>query len=139
MHEILRLYPSVPANVKTNVKDDYLPDGTFIPAYSLVSFFPYAMGRSEKIWGTTAKQFIPERWIDEKGNIKKESPYKWPAFNAGPRTCLGQNLAMFEAVTVLAILLRKFRFEIVPDQTVTYMTSLTLPMRDGLKVHVRRR
>ncbi|KAJ3199756.1 hypothetical protein HK099_003024, partial [Clydaea vesicula] len=81
--EILRLYPSVPANVKQCVEDDTLPTGHFVPKGSMVSFYPYAMGRMESIWGKDAKQFKIERWINkETGDLKKESAFKWPAFNA---------------------------------------------------------
>lgn len=44
---------------------------------------PYAQGRVEAIWGADAKQFKPERWINEKGELKRESQGKWPAFHGG--------------------------------------------------------
>lgn len=82
------------------------------------------------------------------GALRKESQIKFPAFNAGPRICLGQNLATQvcscdfkliceqEAVTVLTLLVRAFDFEMLPDQEITYIDSLTLPMKNGLKVKV---
>ena len=60
------------------------------------------------------------------GNLKKESLFKWPAFHAGPRTCLGQNMATSEAITVLSLLVRKFDFDLIPGQNVTYSASLTV-------------
>ncbi|KAL3902074.1 MAG: hypothetical protein SGCHY_000108 [Lobulomycetales sp.] len=145
--EVLRLYPSVPSNVKVCNEDDELPDGTFVAKGSRVIFSPYAMGRLTRIWGPDAKEFNPERWLVD-GALRKESQIKFPAFNAGPRICLGQNLATQvcscdfkliceqEAVTVLTLLVRAFDFEMLPDQEITYIDSLTLPMKNGLKVKV---
>ncbi|KAI8849878.1 cytochrome P450, partial [Chytridium lagenaria] len=88
--ETLRLYPSVPANIKICVKEDILPGGLHIPKGTEINWLPYAMGRMESIWGPDATEFIPERWIDANGNIKREPIHKFPAFNGGPRTCLAK-------------------------------------------------
>ena len=97
------------------------------------------MGRSTRIWGPTAHEFNPARWLDENNNIRKESPAKYPTFHHGPRTCLGQQLATVEAVTVLVLLLTRFRFELVPGQKITYSPSLTLPMKGVMKMRVYER
>lgn len=89
-YETLRLYPSVPGNQKYALEDDIWPDGTVIKAGYYVTWNPYAQGRSTKVWGANAKEFYPERWIDEDGNLRRESAGKWPAFHAGPRICLGK-------------------------------------------------
>ncbi|KAG1439184.1 hypothetical protein G6F56_012371 [Rhizopus delemar] len=66
-YETLRLFPSVPSNQKYALNDDIWPDGTHVKAGTYVSWSPYAQGRSEKVWGDDAKEFNPERWIDEEG------------------------------------------------------------------------
>ena len=58
--ETLRLYPSVPVDAKLAVKDDTLPDGTFVPSYSYVVYFPYAMGRLSHLW-KDPYMFNPQR------------------------------------------------------------------------------
>ncbi len=55
--ETLRLHPSVPSDSKDAVKDDTLPDGTFVPAGITVAYNPYSYGRSSRIWGNDALQF----------------------------------------------------------------------------------
>jgi cytochrome P450 len=89
--------------------------------------------------GTDAKEFKPERWLNNEGSLRKESQIKFPAFHAGPRICLGQNLATQEAVSILTLLVRQFDFEMTPGQEIGYADSLTLPMKNGLKVRVRSR
>ncbi|KAJ3214435.1 hypothetical protein HDU67_001675 [Dinochytrium kinnereticum] len=134
--EVLRLYPSVPADLKTAVNDDILPGGIFIPKGTEVNWLPYSMGRMEFIWGPDACEFKPERWIDESGNVKRESPFKFTAFNAGPRTCLGQQMAMVEGVMALVALASNFDFMLSPDANVVQGVGLTFSMLHGLKMQV---
>lgn len=61
------------------------------------------------------------------------------AFHAGPRVCLGQNLATLEALVAIIFLVRKYKFSLMQGQTVTYQVSLTLPMLHGMKVMVEKR
>lgn len=59
------------------------------------------------------------------------------AFQAGPRICLGQNLALLEAKCVIARLVRAFDFRLAVDkEQITYKNSLTLPMKNGLPMIV---
>jgi fatty acid omega-hydroxylase len=125
---------AVPKDVKQAVRDDTLPDGTFIPQGSLVAYLPHAMGRLETLWGPDAHDFKPSRFLSE-----KYSPFKFIAFNAGPRTCLGQQLALVEASIVLSLLYRNYRVTVVPGQHITSLESLTLPMRSGIKAVISRR
>ncbi|KAI9337428.1 cytochrome P450 [Pilaira anomala] len=138
-YEVLRLYPSVPMNQKYALNDDVWPDGTQIHKGDYVMWLPYVQGRSEKVWGADAKDFKPERWINEAGELKRESAGQWPAFHAGPRVCLGQNLATLEALVAIIFLVKRYKFSLVPGQHITYQTSLTLPMLNGMKVTVQKR
>ena len=138
-YETLRLHPSVPANQKYALDDDIWPDGTVIKKGDYVVWSPWAQGRLESVWGPDAKEFKPERWFNEDGDLKRENQGVWPAFHAGPRVCLGQNLATLEALVALTMLIKKYRFKMAPGQNVTYQLSLTLPMKDGMKVYVSQR
>ncbi|MCI33063.1 cytochrome P450 86A2-like, partial [Trifolium medium] len=51
LSETLRLYPSVPEDSKHVVNDDVLPDGTFVPAGSSVTYSIYSAGRLKSTWG----------------------------------------------------------------------------------------
>uniref|UniRef100_K3WMJ0 Cytochrome P450 n=1 Tax=Globisporangium ultimum (strain ATCC 200006 / CBS 805.95 / DAOM BR144) TaxID=431595 RepID=K3WMJ0_GLOUD len=133
VRESLRLHPPVPGNMKQATKDIVLCDGTFVKKGWRVSISPYTLARMESVWGPDAKEYKPERWIDpETGKIKSVSAYKFPTFNAGPRICLGMNLALMEIKIVAASLLSKFHLELVPDQDIKYDFSLTLPIKGRL-------
>ncbi|EIE87392.1 hypothetical protein RO3G_12103 [Rhizopus delemar RA 99-880] len=138
-YETLRLYPVVSSNQKYAVHDDVLPDGTHVKAGTYVGWLSYAQGRSKRIWGEDAKEFIPERWIDENGKLRREPAAKWSAFHVGPRVCLGQNLATLEALVCIIMILRRYSFKLVENQTITYSLALTLPMKHGLKMTIGKR
>ncbi|KAI8642442.1 cytochrome P450 [Parasitella parasitica] len=137
--EVLRLYPSVPNNQKYALNVDVLPDGTPIRKGDYVMWCPWAQGRNEAVWGPDAKEFKPERWITADGELRRESQGQWPAFHAGPRVCLGQNLAILEALVAMVFLVKRYKFKLVPGQNITYQVSLTLPMKEGMKVYVQKR
>ncbi len=95
------------------VKADTLPDGTQIEAGTIVSFDPFAFGRSAQLWGADVLQFKPERWYSaaattqplsagvEEDNkkeqselsgfdratthLKRFSQYQFPSFSGGLR------------------------------------------------------
>jgi fatty acid omega-hydroxylase len=132
--ETLRLYPSVSRNLKQAVADDILPNGTRIAAGTQVGFSAYAMGRSAKIWDNPL-EFNPERWI----GTAVPTPYKFPAFNAGPRICIGRVVAELQGVFVFVTLLRKFEIEVANPENVCQVNSLTLPMKYGMMCKLTKR
>ncbi|KAF9208174.1 hypothetical protein BGZ49_009571 [Haplosporangium sp. Z 27] len=136
LYETLRLYPSVPQNIKVCVEDDVLPGGPRVYKGENIGWCSWAMGRLDYIWGPDATEFKPERWLTG----EKPSSSKFVSFHLGPRTCLGQQFATIEAVTIMSMLLQKFTFELVdPNQEPAYLPALTLPMVTGLPVRVKRR
>ena len=44
------------------------------------------------------------------GFTKKIHPYQYLPFHAGPRLCLGMNMAFLEAKLVACVILQKFRY-----------------------------
>ncbi|KAF5727171.1 cytochrome P450 704B1 [Tripterygium wilfordii] len=136
--ETLRLYPAVPQDPKGILKDDVLPDGTEVKAGGMVTYVPYSMGRMEYNWGPDAASFRPERWLKE-DLFQNESPFKFTAFQAGPRMCLGKDSAYLQMKMALAILCRFFAFTLVPSHPVQYRMMTILSMAHGLKVKIARR
>ncbi|KAI1314587.1 hypothetical protein EDD11_001970 [Mortierella claussenii] len=135
-YEALRLYPSVPKNIKTCVEDDVLPGGLRIYKGERVAWSSYAMGRETTIWGPDAKEYKPERWMSG----EKPSSSKFVAFHLGPRTCLGQQFATIEAITLMSMLTQHYTFQLVnPSTEPAYLPSLTFPLENGLPVLVKRR
>lgn len=42
-------------------------------------YAPYAMGRMERLWGEDAVVFLPERWLDERGEFLPKIPFEFIA------------------------------------------------------------
>ncbi|RZC81528.1 hypothetical protein C5167_044092 [Papaver somniferum] len=132
--ETLRLYPAVPQNSKGVLEDDNLPDGTKVRAGGVVNYVPYAMGRMVYNWGPDAIVFNPDRWFNKEGSFESASPFKFTAFNAGPRTCLGKDSSYLQMKITLAILCRFFDFHLIPNHPVKYKMTIALSMERGLKL-----
>ena len=136
LKESLRLYPSVPLDLKFVANSDTLPDGTHVPRGAALIYVSYAMGRSQEIWGPDASEFCPERWLEME---QVKSPYENPVFHAGPRECLGKRLAMLEMKVMLSLLIQKFRLRLaVAPETIRADAQVTIGMSSGLPCHVEK-
>ncbi|KAK6118088.1 hypothetical protein DH2020_048175 [Rehmannia glutinosa] len=137
--ESMRLYPPVVWDSKHAANDDVLPDGTRVYRGNRVTYFQYGMGRMEKLWGEDRMEFRPDRWFDENGAMKMVSPYKFPVFQAGPRVCLGKEMAFIQMKYVVASVLSRFEFKPVRKEQPVFVPLLTAYMAGGFNVRVRRR
>lgn len=135
IQEALRLYPSVPSDIKQCIKQDILPSGFTIPAGAIVSYPIYALSRSQEIWGEDASDFKPERMINQE---IKMSEYKYPIFNAGPRSCLGKETAFLECTVLLGEMLRKYKFTISEKNKMDFLFGATFSLVGGLIVQVHK-
>lgn len=131
LYETLRLYPPVPADGKEAVADDILPNGMKIPKHAKVTFMVYAMGRDPDVY-PEPEVVKPERWIP----FKEPSQFDFPVFQAGPRICVGMNMALFEAKIAASMLLREYSFDMAPGEAekISYLpTALTMSIVNSEK------
>ncbi|CAN0871093.1 Alkane hydroxylase MAH1 [Linum grandiflorum] len=140
--ETFRLYPPVPIEHKCAVERDVLPSGHVVSRGTRILFSIYSMGRMEETWGKDCMEFKPERWISEKGGIIHVPSYKFMAFLAGARACLGKNMAFMEVKALASALLYNYKFHLVEDDDDHHrrqITSMVITMKDGLKTRVSKR
>lgn len=137
--ETLRLYPPVPFQHKAPHQADVLPSGHRVHPKMKILFSLYAMGRMTTIWGKDCFEFKPERWITEQGGIKYEPSYKFFAFNAGPRTCLGKGVAFTQMKAVAAAIIHNYNVQLVQGHPVAPNVSIILHMKHELMVRVTKR
>jgi len=128
--EALRLHPPVPADMKVSMQDDVMPDGTHVPAGTVAVFLPMATGRDPAVYDEPLA-VRPERWIP----FTAPPPHEFPAFQAGPRICLGQDMAIFEAKICTAMLLQRFSFTMPPGEAekIHYSNTLTMSVCNSKK------
>lgn len=111
LYEAMRLHPAVPQNVKIAQKDLCFPDGTEFPAGTRFVYSPYAMGRNPAYYPHPMK-FDPERWIP----FVEPDAFAFPVFQAANRSCLGKDMAKFEAKLLAATLLQNFSFTLESNE-----------------------
>ncbi|KAL8039388.1 hypothetical protein ABFX02_10G033700 [Erythranthe guttata] len=142
--ESLRLYPPGPLEHKSPMKSDNLPSGHYIKEDAKVILSFYSIGRMESVWGKDCLEFKPERWISTStagGKIIKGVPsYMFPAFNVGPRTCLGKEMAFFEMKMVAATIIYHYNIHLVEGHPVIPRHDcIILEMKHGLRVKLSKR
>ncbi|KAF2645764.1 cytochrome P450 [Massarina eburnea CBS 473.64] len=125
--ETLRLWPpgssarlSVPGKgfkIRLDDGQEVCLDGT------LLYIAHFLIQRDPKVFGETADEFVPERWlgdtdttasklndVDAPTDEKKIPISAWRPFERGPKNCIGQELANLEARVILACVMRRYDF-----------------------------
>lgn len=117
LNETLRLYPTVPFNVRMALADTTLPTGggpdgkqpIGIPKDTPIGYSTLVMQRRTDLYPPpesgfpAVEKFVPERWDGW-------TPKSWTyvPFNGGPRICIGQQFALTEMGYTLVRLFQKF-------------------------------
>ncbi len=133
--ETLRLYPPVPMMVRETTKTEVFRDR---PAEtgSLCIISPWHMQRHQRIWADP-DAFDPDRWGREENRACMRDAYL--PFSKGPRVCPGAGFAMIEGVLMLAMLVRAFKFETIPEKAPVPVTHLTVRSENGIWLRLTRR
>jgi cytochrome P450 len=133
--EALRLYPPAYIVARSVVRPIEL-DGYQLKPGMNIGICSYTLHRNPTYF-PDPERFDPERWTPEnEANIPR---YAYLPFGAGPHVCIGNHFAMMEAQLVLATLVQRVTFDLVPGQTVEPEPLITLRPKDGIRVVVRRR
>jgi cytochrome P450 len=107
-----------------------------IAAHSSVLLSPYVTHRHPEFWDVP-EQFDPDRFLPE--NVASRPKHAYFPFGAGPRMCIGGELAMMEAVICLATIARRFRVQALPGHQVEMEPLITLRPKDGMPMTIRAR
>ena len=135
LQETLRLYPTVWTLSRTPREPLALREYQ-LPAGALIYLSAYITHRHPACW-EAPERFDPERFSPSRSADRPRLAY-FP-FGAGPRQCLGASLALLEGQLVLARLLQRYRFELMPDQELRAEPQITLRLRGGLPVRLQPR
>ncbi|KAG6656536.1 hypothetical protein CIPAW_04G029200 [Carya illinoinensis] len=137
--ESLRLFPPLPLEHLNSVHSYILPSGLYIDSSTRLLYSLYSMGRMESIWGEDFLEFKPERWISEQGRTVHVPSYKFTVFNAGPRTCLGKEMALIQMKMVASAIIWNYHVQVVQGHPILPSISVVLHMKHGLKVKISKR
>ncbi|XP_038986825.1 cytochrome P450 709B2-like isoform X3 [Phoenix dactylifera] len=133
--EALRLYGPAVMMQRMAAKDLTLGN-LVIPKDTRLAIPIAIIHRNKEVWGANADEFNPLRY---KNGISKavKHPNALLAFSIGPRACIGQNFAMLEAKTVIAMILQRFLLSLSPNYIHAPADMLTLQPQYGLPILLR--
>lgn len=99
VHRLVRDNPDLPSTI----------DGHVFPPGTMVASENYTMARDPRYW-VDPDSFRPERWIGE--GLEGDDRRAHVPFSAGPRYCLGVNLAYMELKIILSKLVFTYNLEL---------------------------
>ena len=133
LRETLRLYPPVPMMVR-----EAAMAGVFrkrrVPKGAQIVISPWHLGRHVDHW-PEPDAFDPGRWETDGGRAAAREAFL--PFSSGPRVCPGAGFAMAEGAVLLAVLMARYRFQVM--ETPMPVAHLTVRSRDGIRLRVEQR
>lgn len=132
LQESMRLFPPAIGVGRAPIEDIEIGPHR-LRAGELAIIAGWCVHRHEKLWDHP-HGFDPDRFSPERAKSRHRCAYL--PFGAGPRICIGMNFAMLEMTVILAILVRDFRFSLLPGHRVELATNLTLRAKNGLPLKI---
>jgi cytochrome P450 family 709 len=132
LYETLRLYGAVVMLGRVATADVDLC-GMKVPKGTALNIPIAMLHRDKEVWGADAGEFTPLRFQDGVSRAAA-NPNALLSFSIGPRSCIGQDFAMLEAKATLAMILRRFTFEVAPEYVHAPADFLTLQPLQGLPI-----
>lgn len=140
INESMRLYPQPPVLIRRALEDDVFDEYT-VPAGSDIFISVWNLHRSPQLW-PEPNAFNPDRFGPLDGPIPNEitEGFSYLPFGGGRRKCIGDQFALFEAITALAVLMRRYDFALAPGKPEVGMTTgATIHTVAGLWMNVKPR
>jgi cytochrome P450 len=134
--EVLRLYPPAWLITRRALEADELA-GVQVPTGALIIVSPWIVHRDPVAWPEPGR-FDPGRFLDTDGSRRRDVsaiPGYLP-FGAGPRLCIGRDMALLEGVLVLASLVAHVDLEPV-GPTPRAVPLVTIRPAHGLPMRIR--
>lgn len=141
MKETLRLKPSAPSlgrEVTRDITIHHQGKDWFLPKGTKAAWSPYIVMHHPDNW-SDPETFNPDReqWKVEEG--KWPAPMTFVPFGAGPRSCIGEEMARKEIKMVAAMVGQRFRLQLVPGHQAEAEFATTLRARYGMRMTVHTR
>jgi cytochrome P450 len=138
-NEVFRFMPSVPVTLREAIRETVVA-GVPIPKGTVILLAPWAINKSEALWGPDANEFNPERWMGEgmSNTGGSKSNYSYLTFLHGPRSCIGQAFAKAEMKCLVAAVVGRFEFEMADkNEIVTIGGVVTSKPQNGMHLRTK--
>ncbi|MBX3086585.1 MAG: cytochrome P450 [Anaerolineae bacterium] len=133
--EALRCYPVAWITQRVAMEDVEI-GGYAVAKDTAVWLSPWIVQHDPR-WYAEPDTFMPERWLKDKAEQPKREAYI--PFGGGPHICIGNGLAMMEAVLLMATMLQQYHIEMLPSHPVEYALTGTLRPKFGVQVKFTQR
>lgn len=146
--EAMRMHPAIGMIMERYVPAEglRLPDGSFVPAGTIVGMNPFIMNKNVVVFGQDADTFRPERWLQGENETTDEYHARLAlmnntdlTFGAGSRICIGRHIAIMQVFKVVATLIRRYRIELVEPEKEWHVVNSWFVRQTGLNVRLSRR
>jgi cytochrome P450 len=134
--EAMRLYPPAPMLTGRVAREADEICGRPIPKGTEIAVLPWVVHRHRMLWDDPDR-FDPERFSRERSASRPRFAYL--PFGAGPRICIGAQLALTEVSLLIASLAQRYRLRLTPRQDIVLLHRVTLRPRDGIRMQLQRR
>lgn len=139
LNESMRLYPQPPVLIRRALEDDIV-GGFKVEKGSDIFISVWNLHRSPETW-KHPNSFDPTRFDSSKGTPNELTEnFSYLPFGGGKRKCIGDQFALIEAITALAMMMRRYTFELDPSYPDVGMTTgATIHTSNGLHMRVSHR
>jgi cytochrome P450 len=133
IEEVMRLYPPGWMTWRTVLADDQI-NGYHIPAGAKLVISPYVTHRLPSLW-EQPEVFDPERFRPASAAQRHRCAYI--PFGAGPRMCIGSNLAMMEMQLTIAMVSQACRLRLVSGRLIQPHPSITFQPGGAMRMSIQ--
>lgn len=136
LDEALRIWPTVPGYLRVAREDVRLGGKHSMRAGDWVAVETLLLHRDPTVWGPDPERFDPDRFTP--AEIKKRPAQAYKPFGTGPRSCIGRQFALHEAVLALGLLVH--RYELIPEPGYRLRVAESLTLKpDGFRLRLAHR
>lgn len=135
LNEVLRLYPVVPFTVRRVARTTTL-GGYTLPVNSLLFISMANIHQHPDFWSDPTT-FNPDRWAPDM--VKRQHRLAFMPFGAGPRICIGNNMAMMEGQLLIAMIAQRYRLHLENPASVQREAAITMRPKGGLPMRIEAR
>jgi cytochrome P450 len=132
IQEAMRLFPPAPA-ISRQAREDTMLGTHTISKKAQIVIPIWSLHRNERLWDDPSG-FGPDRFSPDE--VKARHRFSYLPFGGGARICVGMSFAMLEIITILATLIREFRFHPTPGFKPQLLASVSLRSKKGLPLRV---
>jgi cytochrome P450 len=134
LRESMRFFPGA-HGMNRSTRNDEIIDGYHIPAGSWLEVSIWGIQHSRTVWHEP-EVFDPRRFDVPAGQFPGGHRYAWMPFGAGPRACIGMQIATLEIPIVIAAVLQAFVLE-TPLTSIPVHAAITLQPTGALPLQLR--